>query len=115
MIGGLDITRSGLLHSQRRLNATAHNAANLVTEKTALLRVTGLERPPGQGVMSRVTATAVDRFRGGALPSGVLDPRTGSFLTQAVEQVTIRHQSGALLRVAQTQDDMLGMLVDLSA
>ena len=33
----------------------------------------------------------------------------------ALEQVTVVHHYAALLRVAQTQDDMLGQLVDLAA
>ena len=115
MIGALHITRSGLLHGQRRLDASAHNTANLATDETSMLRSIGFTQPSRQGVMSQTAATGISRSRGGAPPPGILNQRAGPFVAEAVEQVTIRHQSGALLRVARTQDDMLRLLVDLRA
>ena len=40
---------------------------------------------------------------------------TAPFVDEAVEQISIVHQAGALRRAVQTQDDMLGILLDLSA
>ncbi len=40
---------------------------------------------------------------------------TAPFVDGAVEQISIVHQAGALRRAVQTQDDMLGILLDLIA
>ena len=82
MIGGLSISHSGLRHAQRRLEASAHNTANLTTAKT--------------------TASTTAQ-------------RPAPFVDEAVEQISIVHQAGALRRAVQTQDDMLGILMDLTA
>ena len=41
--------------------------------------------------------------------------RSAPFVDEAVEQISIVHQAGALRRVVQTQDDMLGILMDQTA
>lgn len=115
MIGGVHITRSGLLHTQRRLETSAHNTANLARDRTALWRTTGIARPPAQGVSSRTTGIGISRFRGGIVMPRGFAGHPSPVLHGALEQVTVVHHYAALLRVAQTQDDMLGQLVDLAA
>ena len=116
MIGGLSSpSHSGLRHIQRRLEASAHNTANLTTAATTILRVAGREEPPGQGVTSQTSGRSEVRFRGDADGAASTGRRTAPFVDEAVEQISIEHQAGALRRVAQTQDDMLGILVNITA
>ena len=56
------------------------------------------------------------RFRGDADgAASMTEPRTAPFVDEAVEQISISHQAGALRRAAQTQDDMLGILLNITA
>ena len=106
---------SGLLHQQQRLEASAHNSANLGTRQTVVLAVAGREIPSA-GVQSAVSATPVVRPQisspSAATQEATPDP-TG-FVAEAVEQIDIHHHSVALVRVLQAQDEMLGSLLDIT-
>jgi flagellar basal body rod protein FlgG len=112
---------SGLLHQQQRLEASAHNSANLGTRQTVVLAVSGREIPSA-GVQSTVSATPVVRPQISA-PSATTQeatpetteatPGPTGFVDEAVEQITIHHHSVALVKALQTQDDMLGSLLDV--
>ena len=111
---------SGLLHHERRLEASAHNSANLGTRQTVVLGVAGREIPTA-GVRSVVSATPVTRSQiPGAPSSPALGPGEGpvqeprGLVFEAVEQMTLLHHSVSLARVVQTQDDMLGTLLDIT-
>ncbi len=96
MIQGLNISASGLEHQAQRLRASAHNTANTSTPTAASvrLRVRGQERP--DGVASQV--------------------QTGAFsdaLRESVTQIESAQAFRANTRAIQTQDEMLGTLLDL--
>ena len=96
MIHGLSISSSGLAFNEKRLNASAHNTANLTTEDAARAHVQA-EEVPGGGVRSRHSASDRD--------IRVVD--------ESVEQILAGHHFTANVRAAQTQDEMLGVLLDL--
>ena len=102
---------SGLLHQQQRLEASAHNSANLGTRQTVILAVSGREIPSA-GVRSAVSRTPVVRPQISSL-SAEATPGPAGFVDEAVEQIDIHHHSVALVRALQTQDDMLGSLLDI--
>ena len=105
---------SGLLHQQQRLEASAHNSANLGTRQTVVLAVSGREIPSA-GVQSSFSATPVVRPQISSLSATTQEATPGptGFVDEAVEQITIHHQSVALVKALQTQDDMLGSLLDV--
>ena len=105
---------SGLLHQQQRLEASAHNSANLGTRQTVVLAVSGREIPSA-GVQSSVSAMPVVRPQISSLSATTQEATLGStgFVDEAVEQITIHHQNVALVKALQTQDDMLGSLLDV--
>ncbi len=112
---------SGLLHHEQRLEASAHNSANLQTRQTAVLSVSGREIP-GAGVRSVVSATPVTRPQiPGPSASPASDPpgegpvqEPRGLVFEAVEQITLLQHSIAQARVVQTQDDMRGTLLDIT-
>ena len=104
MIGELAISSSGLIQAQHRLRASAHNTANLTTDESAVVKVRGREHPPRGGVVSEISAR-VER---------AADRRTAPHVDESVEQITASHQSAALKKAVQTQDDMLGTLLDMT-
>lgn len=98
MLGNIAIISSGLALDQQRLEASAHNTANLNTRPSAALRVEAQEGAQG-GVEGTVVA--------GEGPS---DP-----VAESVEQITLIHQAVALKKALQTQSDMVGQLLDMEA
>ncbi len=96
MIHGLSISSSGMAFNERRLNASAHNTANLSTEDAARAHVQA-EEVPGAGVRSRHSVSARDI----------------SAVDESVEQILAGHHFTANVRAAQTQDEMLGVLLDV--
>lgn len=97
MLGGISSIRSGLLLNQQRLEASAHDTANLATIPAVDLRVEAREAPGG--VESTITAGS-----GPASPVG-----------EAVEQRVAGHHFAALKKALQTQDELVGRLLDLEA
>ena len=98
MLGNIAIISSGLALDQQRLEASAHNTANLNTRPSAALRVEAQEGPQG-GVEGVVVAG-----EGPASP-----------VVESVEQITLSHQAVVLKKALQTQSDMVGQLLDLEA
>ena len=98
MLGNISIISSGLALNQQRLEASAHNTANLNTQPTAVLRVEAHEGPQG-GVEGMVVA--------GAGPS--------SPVVESVALISVGHQVVALKKALQTQSEMVGRLLDLEA
>lgn len=98
MLGNISIVSSGLALNQQRLEASAHNAANLNTRPSAAQRVEARQGGQG-GVEGRVVA--------GEGPS--------SPVTESVEQIALTHQVVALKKALQTQSEMVGQLLDLEA
>lgn len=92
------IASSGLRAAQQRLDASAHNIANLQTPGMRPLRVEQAENamPPG-GVGTSVQRT----------------PQSGVALEQeVVDQMSATYAFKANLRTLQTQDRMLGALLN---
>ncbi|MBI2503677.1 MAG: flagellar basal body rod protein [Candidatus Latescibacteria bacterium] len=98
MLGNISIISSGLALSQQRLEASAHNTANLNTRPAAVLRVEAHEGPQG-GVEGEVVAG-----------DGPASP-----VVESVEQLTVSQQVVALKKALQAQSDMVGQLLDLEA
>ncbi|MCC7262401.1 MAG: flagellar basal body rod protein [Candidatus Latescibacteria bacterium] len=98
MLGNLSIISSGLALSQQRLEASAHNTANLNTRPSAALRVEA-----GEGAQGGVEGTVV----AGEGPS--------SPVVESVEQIAVTYQVVALKKALQTQSEMVGRLLDLEA
>ena len=94
MIQGLSTSHSGLRFAQERLRSTAHNIANSTTMETALLSMRGRERPEG-GVATEVYLDA-HRHR----------------VEETVEMIAASQHFAAGVRAVQTQDEMLGALLD---
>lgn len=98
MLGGISIISSGLLLSQQRLEASAHDTANLTTVPTVDLRLEAREASQG-GVKGMLVA--------GSGPA--------SSVVEAVEQITAVHHFAALKKALQTQDELVGQFLDLEA
>ena len=98
MLGNISIISSGLALDQQRLEASAHNTANLNTRPSAVLRV-----------------EAQDGAQGGVVGMVVAGEGPSSPVVESVEQITLSHQAIALKKVLQTQSDMVGQLLDLEA
>jgi hypothetical protein len=98
MLGNISIITSGLVLDQRRLEASAHNTANLNTRPSAALRVETQEGAQG-GVEGTVVA--------GEGPS--------SPVVESVEQIALTQQAVALKKALQAQSEMVGKLLDLEA
>ena len=90
MIQGLSTSHSGLRFAQERLRSTAHHTANRTTTE----RASGHERRE-VGVASEVVPAA-RRHRG----------------EDAVEMIAAGQHFAAGVRVVQTQDELLGALLD---
>ncbi|HPU20666.1 MAG TPA: flagellar basal body protein [Alicycliphilus sp.] len=96
----LSIASSGLQAAQLRLNASAHNVANLNTPGFKGQTVQQQAVPPTGGVQAR-TAQA-------ARPGVALE-------AEAVEQITASYAFKANALVLRTADDMAGTLLDTLA
>ena len=97
MIRSLYTSATGLQHQQRRLHASAHNTSNAATpaDATVPLRTSGTERAAG-GVDSHAQRV-----------------ETTDALREAVVQIDSAQAFAANGRVVQTQDEMLGALLDI--
>lgn len=112
MIDALATAASALRLSDRRLTAAAHDAANLNTADTAVLRAVGRQAPTGHGVATQMQARVEHRAELAAEgPDG--QRAAAPAIDVAVEQIGSVHQARAQARVTQTADDMLGALVDI--
>jgi hypothetical protein len=100
MIDALSSALSGLDAAAVRLNASAHNVANLATESFRPLQTTQVEGRAGG------TEVHVDRM---AEPSGT------SLAREVGEQIRARTQLSAALRVIGAAGKTRGSLVDLLA
>lgn len=98
MLGNISIITSGLALSPPRLEASAHNTANLNTRPSAALRVEA-RQGAGGGVEGVVIA--------GEGPS--------SPVAESVARIALTHQMVALKKALQTQSEMVGRLLDLEA
>ncbi|MDP6699348.1 MAG: hypothetical protein QGH25_06855 [Candidatus Latescibacteria bacterium] len=94
MIQGFYTSHSGLRFAQERLRSTAHNTANSPTTEMASGRTSGHERRD-VGIASEVIPAA-RRYRG----------------EDVVEMIAVSQHFAAGVRVVQTQDEMLGALLD---
>ncbi len=98
MIPGLSTSTSGLVFSQNRLHASAHNTVNLNTKDAAKAKVRGGEISQ-EGVRARYSVS-----------DGEI-----AFVEEAVEQILSGYHFTANLRTVETQDQMLGALLDVRA
>lgn len=94
MLQGLTSSQSGLRSAEERLRSTAHNTA-ATTEAPVSLRARGREAPEG-GVRTEVEL--------GQPHQRVED---------AVEMIAAEQHFAAGVRAVQTQDEMLGALLDI--
>jgi len=95
MLQGLTSSQSGLRSAEERSRSTAHNTANATTEAPVSLRARGREAPEG-GVRTEVEL--------GQPHQRVED---------AVEMIAAEQHFAAGVRAVQTQDEMLGALLDI--
>jgi hypothetical protein len=100
MTSSLNIGASGLILNQKRLEGAAHNAASAAADEQVRVRVTGRE-----GMHGGVRA-AIDIGRAGGAAEAV---------EGQVEQIAAVQHARADVRVVQTQDEMLGRLLDIEA
>lgn len=98
MLGNISIISSGLALNQQRLEASAHNTANLNTRSSAALRVEAREGAQG-GVEGTVVAS-----------EGPSSP-----VVESVARIALTHQVVALKKALQTQSEMVGRLLNLEA
>lgn len=99
---GAAIGLSGMRAAQTRLDSSAHNVANVQTPGFRRQQVAQSERAAGGGVDAQVQQA---RQPGG--PDGFAD-----LAGDLVEQRISLYSFAANLRTVQTQDDMLGNLLD---
>jgi flagellar hook-associated protein FlgK len=95
MLQRLTISRSGLRFAQQHLRSTAHNTANATTAERSSLRVRGRQAPEG-GVRIEVELG-----------------QTRQRVEDAVEMIAAEQHFAAGVRAVQTQDNMLGALLDI--
>ena len=100
-MGAMDIAVTGMASAEVRLAASAHNVANLVTERVHPLRTTQLSvgEQSGSVALSRQTAL----------------PELVDTAEELVQQVLASLQYRASARVVQTDAAMRGSLLDLFA
>lgn len=99
-----DIATSGLVHQQRRLDASASNVANVTTEGYRSLRVEGETREKG-GVDSTVS-------RAESAPTEDTLSDT-DIATEQVHQISASASFKANLTVIETADEMDRALLDI--
>ena len=90
---------TGLHHQQHRLNASAHNTANAGVDEVRAVRLSASGvQSENEGVQTRTQqASSTDVLR------------------EAVVHIDSAQSFAAQVRVVQTQDDLLGTLVDIKA
>ena len=93
----LYLCATGLHHQQHRLSASAHNTANAGVDeaKAVRLRASGVQRENGGVKTHTQQASSTDALR------------------EAVVQIDSAKSFAAQVRVVQTQDDLLGILIDI--
>ena len=96
MLHRLTISRSGLRFAQQHLQSTAHNTANATTAERSSLRVRGRQAPEEGRVRIEVELG---------------QPRQR--VEDAVEMIAAEQYFAAGVRAVQTQDNMLGALLDI--
>ena len=96
MLQGLAISYSGLQHAQQRLLSVAHNTANAAVAETVPLRAVGRELP-GVGVETRVEIA-----------------HRAQRVGDAVDLISVSKNFAAGIRAVQSQDAMVGSLLDLA-
>lgn len=112
MFKAVTAAASGLLHAEQRLQATAHNTANLNTADTAVLQARGREAPGAAGVETRVDRRAEHRAQLGSAEAA--NARSAAPAAEAaVDQIAAVRQAGALLRAVQATDDLTRTSIDL--
>lgn len=100
---------SGLRAAQQRLDSQAHNIANLATPGFQRQTVVQTAQPGTGGVN-----TAVRQAATASGPAGEAD--FGAHLAEdLIGQRTSLYSFAANLKTVQTQDDMLGALLDIRA
>ena len=99
MTSSLYLCATGLHHQQHRLSVSAHNTANVgVYEAGAVrLRASGMQRENG-GVQTHIQQSS-----------------STSALREALVRIDSAQSFAAQVRVVQTQDDLLGSLIDIKA
>ena len=106
MLTSLATSATGLRHAGARLQAVAHDTANLNTQETAVLRAHGREAGAGRGV-----ATAVDGHLERRSPAGPAPAATDAVALEA-ESATAAHGARANATAVRAADAMLGTLLD---
>ncbi len=95
MLQRLTISRSGLRFAQQHLRSTAHNTANATTAERSSLRVRGRQAPEGRARIEVELGQPRQRVE------------------NAVEMIAAEQHFAAGVRAVQTQDNMLGALLDI--
>ena len=115
MISAVSASLSGLSAQQRKVETTAHNVANVETDGFEKTRLT-LEEGPQGGVTSRVeTVTTPGPLALELTAEGErLVERSNVDLTEEIPSLVLaRRAYEADVKVIQTEDEMVGSLLDI--
>ena len=117
MISGVNAAVSGLIGFQKKLESTANNIANINTDEFKKTKVT-LEEGDQQGVIPRVEKIETP----GPLvleptPEGeMLIEKSNVELTEEIPNLILtRRYYQAQIKTIQTEDEMLGSLLDIKS
>ena len=115
IVRGIVAAQSALFAESRRLQASAHNRANALTEGFRALQVTNQEAAqPGAGVETRV---AESELRGSPIldDSGATlgEHSNVSFVDEAVTRITAQRAYEANLKTIQAHLDSTDTLLDI--
>ncbi len=115
MISSINTSLSGLLAQQKKVDATAHNVANVETDGFKKSRVT-LNEGENDGVSASVTQIdtpgpmVLEQTGGGE----EMVEKSNVELTEEIPDLVVARRSyQANLKVIQTQDEMIGSLLDI--
>lgn len=104
---GFDLALSGIRAEMMRLQATAHNVANVETPGFAPFRIELAEQTGSDGQGAGVAVAAVTRPEPPAAPTA---PSAVDLPTQMVEMITAQRGVEANVRTIRAEDDALQSL-----
>jgi len=115
MIGGINATISGLHALEKKIESTANNTANLETDEFKKTRVTLEENEPaGVTVTLQKINTPGPQVYEETEEGLTLVEKSNVDLAQEMTDLTVTQRSWqAMTKTIQTQDEMLGTILDI--